>query len=50
MALVYKLSSMVKKGDKIDIYKKGWRNITGVTNEGAETKHGVVKYGTVISG
>jgi hypothetical protein len=45
----FKLGTTIKIGHQIKTYK-GWRKVLSVTDEGAITTDGLVKFGTMVYG
>lgn len=47
--MTFKLGSSIKVGHKVKT-GSGWCTVTGVTDEGALTAHGLIKFGTTVYG
>ena len=47
--MVFRLGKNIKVGQKIRT-ASGWRKVLSVTDEGAKTKDGVIKFGETVYG
>jgi hypothetical protein len=47
--MTFKLGTNIKVGNKIKT-STGWRKVLDVTDEGAKTKDGIVKFGETVYG
>jgi len=47
--MIFKLGTNIKAGQQIKT-ASGWRKILSVTDEGAETKDGLIKFGEIVYG
>jgi hypothetical protein len=47
--MTFKLGTNIKAGQQIKT-SAGWRKVIHVTDEGAETKDGIVKFGETVYG
>lgn len=47
--MTFKLGTNIKAGQQIKT-AKGWRKVLSVTDEGVETKDGLIKFGETVYG